>query len=379
MGKFVKGCAAVMVGLVLLVGIIFWATSGVTGTADEFIEHLAQGQHDEAYAMFGPKVTSELTREDFDGFLTGTRLGQAESASWGSRSFRNNTGEVSGDISLSDGGTKAVTVYLEKIDDKWMIQGIKFTDQSEDEAEVVAYKATADEFLAHVSKAEMDQAYALCGESVRKDVDLAGLQSMMEASRLTATEKVEWNSNEPTNFGSKLSGVATLTDGNKVDLDLTLQDIDGKWLVQGFNYRHQTAPTELEAPSSEECKTLTKDFLAALAAYMDKKDAEPLNQICYSALAAKFKNSEALDQFLAAFPDQAVLRGLLDQPFVFTEVLGPPKDGVFKIKARSEVDQNGVYLLILLDYGAEENAWKLVNMNLKTRLAAEQEPPPAVE
>jgi hypothetical protein len=380
-GKVAKGCAVTAAGLVLLVGIIFWATSGVTGAADEFVEHLAQGQTNEAYAMFGDKVTSELPREDFDGFLAGTKLGQAESASWGSRSFKNNSGEVSGDINLKDGSHKSVTIYLQKVDDKWLIQGIKFADPSEEETEAELEKCTevANEFFLQASNGEMEQAYSLCGESMRKDVDMAGLQSLLETSLLTTTSGVKWTDHEPTNLGSKITGVATLANGQKVDLKMTLQEIDGKWLIQGFDYRHQSSGGEVAPPSNQECVAWTKTFLSALATYMDQKDPKPMGEISQSTLRAKLETSDALDGFLQSFPDHAVLRSLLDQPFVFTKTPSQSDESNFKIEGRSEVHADGLYLVFDLEYAVEGDAWKLVNMNLKIQTAAEDKPAPAVE
>ena len=120
------GCLSVLALFMLIIPIVFFATSGVVGVADDFLEHLSQKRLDQAYSLLGPSLTSEMPREDFDDFLVESQLEHAVSGSWSNRSVENNShGQVGGKVTLNTGKSISVKISLEKSNDNWLIQGIK--------------------------------------------------------------------------------------------------------------------------------------------------------------------------------------------------------------------------------------------------------------
>lgn len=375
MGKFVKGCAVALLGIVALAVVIMWATSGVAGAADQFIEHLSKGETDQAYALLGSEITKDLSREQFDEFLKGTRLGQAQSSFWSSRNVNNGKGDVSGTVSLAGGGELKVQFILRKESGNWVIQGIQFPKGLENEGDLTAIKAAAQAFLEHAQKAEYQAAYDLCGESLKKDADLKTLSSLLENNRLKDMQSVEWTSTEGANIGERLTGLLTLTDGTKLKILLVLQESNGKWLVEGLDFKLDSA-AELPAPELAEIEAMAERLRAAFAGYMDDKTNLDMAKLCEPSLAAKIENG-ALDGLIAQFPDRAVMRRHMGAPVVFFEK-PTSSQGKLKISVRTEPDTDGYYFLYVLDHMAHGGEWKLYNIDLKMRVAAQDPPPAAV-
>lgn len=372
--KIGLGCTALLGGLALLFYFVMWATSGVTGKVDEFIEHLAQDRHDQAYSMLGSQITSEMKREAFEDFLVGTRLRRAKSGSWSGRSVKNGIGSVNGTVTLKDGGTVDVRFYLEKTNGNWLIEGIHLDEKPFDPKEAEEFKALGNTFVDHLSKGEVEKAYALFGDQLTKDLDAEGFADLLSATGLDKAEKVQWMVTDSASMGGIVKGTVTTRDGGLIDLKLNLERISGGWMIQGLDYQTKNGGGEiLPLPTKDKALEWSKAFVSSVAHYMDKNDPKPLAELCHSSLAEKLIKEDALAGVIAKFPDPAGLRKILDAPIVLTK---KPQltETVYKIEARTEVDEKGHYLTFQLDFSGEEGQWRIVNLNLQTRTAQDERP-----
>ena len=368
------GCSAIVAGIAILVTFIMWATSGVTGTVDEFIEHLAQERPDEAYQMLGTQVTKELSREAFDDFLVGTRLRKAKSGFWTQRSVENGVGNVSGTITLKDGGEVSGRFYLEKTGDKWLIEGIHFDEAPSNPEDSESMTEFVNSFVKELSSPEVHEAYSMFGDQITKDLDLKGFSELLSATGLNKAEKAEWASSETASMGGVVKGTITTKDGTLVDVKLNLEKVANGWRIQGFNYKVKGDDSEAPPPPNpKDILQWSRSFLSALAVYMDKSDPKPMAALCRSKLAAKIIEQDGLAGVVASFPDRPGLRKILDTPIVLTQE--PKLDGnTLHIEARSEVQEKGHYLRFQLDYSPEKGQWKIGNLNLQTRSTKDDKP-----
>ena len=124
MKKLGVGCLSFVIAIGILIAVVGFATSGVTGAANEFVEHVKNGKVEQAYQLCGGQLVEELPQERFGSFLRATRFMEVESASWTSRSVENMEGKVGGKITLQGGDQLPVDMVLKKIDGDWRIVGL---------------------------------------------------------------------------------------------------------------------------------------------------------------------------------------------------------------------------------------------------------------
>jgi hypothetical protein len=121
----------VLGGFVLFVGaivwVVFYATSGVTGAADQFFATARGGDPNATYAATSTQLHSVTTPEQLDGFIKQYRLNQVADTSWSSRSFENNIGNVQGSVTLDDGSVVPLSIQLVKEGDAWKVSFIDTT------------------------------------------------------------------------------------------------------------------------------------------------------------------------------------------------------------------------------------------------------------
>ena len=119
------GCLVIVVILAVIVGVALFATSDLPKAADALFSLVAQGRVDEAYQSTAAEFRAATSAEDFASFLESTALAGYQSASWTSRSVKNNTGELEGTITTKDGGQIPVTIDLVKEGGDWKILALR--------------------------------------------------------------------------------------------------------------------------------------------------------------------------------------------------------------------------------------------------------------
>ncbi|WP_299192577.1 hypothetical protein [uncultured Erythrobacter sp.] len=123
--KVWQGCALAVVAFValigLIVGVVFYATSGVTDTADEFFAAANEGDYEEAYSLTSQQLQAQTDVAGLEQFLTTNGLNQVVDTSWSSRSIENDRGEVTGTVTTAGGGSIPVSVDLIYEGEEWKI------------------------------------------------------------------------------------------------------------------------------------------------------------------------------------------------------------------------------------------------------------------
>ncbi|MBV6502839.1 MAG: hypothetical protein AKCLJLPJ_00894 [Fimbriimonadales bacterium] len=114
----VGGCVA------MCVGGAFWLTSGPVKAADEFLERIAKGDVEGAYASTHPDFQIATSLDEFKEFVESRELQKFRSASWSSRSVDNSTGEVRGTVEIEGVGPVKAFIVLVKTDEWRVVRAV---------------------------------------------------------------------------------------------------------------------------------------------------------------------------------------------------------------------------------------------------------------
>jgi len=117
-GVFVLVVGGCIAGLIYL-------TSGMTNVADRMFALVAQDQYQEAYDNeMSNEFKNVTTVEEFEYYMDVTGLAEYESSTWPSRSIENNTGEITGTVTTTDGTVIRLDVEFVKENGSWLIYAI---------------------------------------------------------------------------------------------------------------------------------------------------------------------------------------------------------------------------------------------------------------
>lgn len=127
MHKFVRNLSQIAT-----VGIVFFVsscalTAGVTDSSDKFYGLVKEHKMQEAYASTAKAFQNSASLDQFQVFLTSTKIDTYASASWPSTSIMNDTGHIEGTITTTSNTTIPVTMDFVKEDGIWKVLNIKPT------------------------------------------------------------------------------------------------------------------------------------------------------------------------------------------------------------------------------------------------------------
>ncbi len=118
------GCLGLIMFVGLIVGVVFWATGGITDTADEFFAAAKDGDYEKAYSLTSQQLQGQTDQAGLEAYLTESGLNEVTDTSWSSRSMENNTAELDGTVTTASGGEIEVTMELIKEGEDWRIKFI---------------------------------------------------------------------------------------------------------------------------------------------------------------------------------------------------------------------------------------------------------------
>lgn len=118
----VVACIALFIGAII--GVVFYATSGITDTADEFFAAAAEGDYDTANGLLSTQLQGELDR-GIRPFLAFNGIEKVVEKSWSSRSIENDVGRLEGTVTTAEGGKIALTMQFISENGEWKIDGIE--------------------------------------------------------------------------------------------------------------------------------------------------------------------------------------------------------------------------------------------------------------
>lgn len=127
--KVWQGCL-IAVGVFMLfigaiVGVVFWATGGITDTADEFFAAAKAGDYETAHSLTSQRLREQGSPEGLREFIEANGLDKVTETSWNSRSIQNSTGKLEGTVTTEGGGTIPLVVEFVSENDEWKISFIE--------------------------------------------------------------------------------------------------------------------------------------------------------------------------------------------------------------------------------------------------------------
>jgi hypothetical protein len=122
-------CVACIGLVVVLSGVILSATQGIADASDDYLEALKQGDYATAYDLSAPVLRADFgSVEGLQSFVAQNNF-VPESWNFNSRSVVNNTGTLTGTITLQNGTVVNTEMYFQKIDDDWLVTGFDTNPQ----------------------------------------------------------------------------------------------------------------------------------------------------------------------------------------------------------------------------------------------------------
>ena len=114
---------AVFIGL--MVALVFWATSGMSGAADDFFNLLAQKNYTTAYKQYlSSDFKSKTPLTKFIDYVKANRFDKVKETNWGNRQINGNLGELEGSLVTQNGSAIPVKLKFVKAGDNWQIYAI---------------------------------------------------------------------------------------------------------------------------------------------------------------------------------------------------------------------------------------------------------------
>ncbi|SFV65842.1 hypothetical protein MNB_SV-10-1345 [hydrothermal vent metagenome] len=112
--------------IVLVIGLTFWVTSGLTDNASAFFRKIKAHDYKTAYyAYLSDDFKDNVPFEKFKTFIETNHLDRFKEATWDSRETDGNKGRIEGSLLFENGSSIPITVMFSKSGDEWKIYAIK--------------------------------------------------------------------------------------------------------------------------------------------------------------------------------------------------------------------------------------------------------------
>lgn len=123
-----KGCliavVAAVVLAVLVLGLVFWLTSGPVEAADEFLALAGRGDLAAAYEAAAPALREQQDEGSFLEAMARLGMTEYESATWTSRSIEGGKAELEGTVTTRGGDEIPIQLTLVEVEDEWKVFSI---------------------------------------------------------------------------------------------------------------------------------------------------------------------------------------------------------------------------------------------------------------
>ncbi len=124
-----KGCliavVAAVVLAVLVLGLVFWLTSGPVEAADEFLALAGRGDLAAAYEAAAPALREQQDEGSFLEAMARLGMTEYESATWTSRSIEGGKAELEGTATTRGGDEIPIRLTLVQVEDDWRVFSIQ--------------------------------------------------------------------------------------------------------------------------------------------------------------------------------------------------------------------------------------------------------------
>ena len=262
----------------LLVALVFWATSGMSGAADDFFNLLAQKNYTTAYNEYiSSDFKAKTPLSKFINYVKANRFDEVETTNWGNRQINGNLGELEGSLVTKDGSAIPIKLKFVKANDNWQIYAIskpqsgissdsnKNTAQSKvsdyvykkpsnleipSNQEILALTTDSMQHFSYSVKAKnMQEFYDNISEMWKRQTSLDELNRVFKRAMdanidltplIDTTPKirdVEITPDGVLKVNVIYNGEAINMPGIKIEIDTTYVNEDGKWKLLGFTLR----------------------------------------------------------------------------------------------------------------------------------------------
>tara|TARA_R110002033_G_scaffold9777_5_gene32032 strand:+ start:288 stop:1079 length:792 start_codon:yes stop_codon:yes gene_type:complete len=125
MKTWMKVVLGIFAAIALLVGFIFWLTSDVTKTGDDFFDAVQNEDIDAAYALLSDDFKAGTSKDGLVSYLAANALNNPREISWGSRMMTGGVAELKGTITTQGGSKIPLKLGLIDSDAGWRINTIE--------------------------------------------------------------------------------------------------------------------------------------------------------------------------------------------------------------------------------------------------------------
>jgi hypothetical protein len=125
MHKIVVPLVGLLVFGLTLAGLLLFGPGGVSGAAQPFFEALARRDFVAAAAQRTQRFQQAVPQEEFERFLSQSRVGQYASGSWSGWKIENGVGSVDGEVALATGERLSLRLSMLKEGGDWRIDAIQ--------------------------------------------------------------------------------------------------------------------------------------------------------------------------------------------------------------------------------------------------------------
>lgn len=118
---------AIGIAVVIAAGVaaVFYFTSGMTRTADEFFASVGKGDYPAAYELLSEEFKAATPEPELRHFLESSALVSATDTSWSSRGISGGRGRLEGSVTTGSGGVVPVALDFIKEKGNWRIYAIR--------------------------------------------------------------------------------------------------------------------------------------------------------------------------------------------------------------------------------------------------------------
>jgi len=120
-----KILGGIVVFIALLIGLVLWATSGLTETASAFFDKVKAHDYKTAYyGYLSDDFKGNVPLDRFKAFIEANRMDRFKEIEWGNRERENGKGKLEGTLVMPDGSTIPIVVEMVKGKESWKIYAI---------------------------------------------------------------------------------------------------------------------------------------------------------------------------------------------------------------------------------------------------------------
>lgn len=155
MKKTLKVVAGIAVVIAVVLGVVFYATSGMTDTADEFFKAVKQQDMAKARGYLAEEFKASTDEAALKAFLSKSAILNFKEASWSKRSVSGGRGELNGSITTETGGNVPIRVVFVKEQDTWKIYALQKPTAGIQSSETTSPNVPGKEELVSLTKKSM--------------------------------------------------------------------------------------------------------------------------------------------------------------------------------------------------------------------------------